>query len=206
MREPNVCFPGQSRAAVCITSALYDRRALDCTATLPIINSLTHLAYLTSTSPRIRDILVVDGGLERLIHILSAQQQPTDLRSLWKWSLAFQCVVNLGVRGTEHIRTRVVDAGAVPIVIQVLENFLKALDVVTRETQLQQQTRQRELQDRTARQSGRMFSLNSDAAFADTLTPSSDQNHEESVTGMFAGTRPLSIIGCWAGDIHVCGV
>ncbi|KAI8381467.1 uncharacterized protein BYT42DRAFT_613243 [Radiomyces spectabilis] len=130
MREPNLSFPAQSRAAVCITSALYDRRALDCTATLPLINSLTHLAYLTSTSPRIREILVLDGGLERLVRILSPQHQYTDRRSLWKWSLAFQCIVNVGVRGTEQIRTKVVEAGTIPIVLRVLENFLKALELV----------------------------------------------------------------------------
>lgn len=38
--------------------------------TLPLLTSLQHLAYLTSTSPRIREILTVDGGLERLISIV----------------------------------------------------------------------------------------------------------------------------------------
>ncbi|KAI9488041.1 hypothetical protein BDB00DRAFT_964299 [Zychaea mexicana] len=142
MREPNLSFPSQNRAAVCITSALYDRRALDCTATLPMINSLTHLAYLTSTSPRIREILILDGGLEQLVRILSSPhvQQPMtmatatnaasphDLRSLCQWSLAFQCVVNIGVRGTEQIRTRVVEAGMITIVLKVLQNFLRALE------------------------------------------------------------------------------
>ncbi|ORZ02895.1 hypothetical protein BCR43DRAFT_449977 [Syncephalastrum racemosum] len=142
MREPNLCFPGQNRAAVCITSALYDRRALDCTATLPMINSLTHLAYLTSTSPRIRDILVVDGGLEKLVRILSQQQNHADMRHVWKWSLAFQCVVNIGVRGTEQIRTRVVEAGMIPVVLRVLENFLRALEAITQEKQKQQQQQQ----------------------------------------------------------------
>ncbi|KAI8384353.1 uncharacterized protein BYT42DRAFT_544265 [Radiomyces spectabilis] len=127
MREPNFSFPAQHRAAVVITSSMYDRRALDCTATLPLVNSLTHLAYMTSTSPRIREILSSDGGMERLIKILATCQH-TDKHSLWKWSLAFQCVVNVGVRGTEAIRTRVVDAGAVHIVLVILENFLKALE------------------------------------------------------------------------------
>jgi hypothetical protein len=127
MREPNFSFPAQNKAAVCITSALYDRRALDCTAILPLINSLTHLSYLTSTSPRIREILVLDGGLERLIHILKTCQR-TDKRSTWKWSLAFQCVVNVGVRGNEQIRTSVVEAEMIPVVMQLLGNFLKTLD------------------------------------------------------------------------------
>lgn len=127
MREPNFSSPAQNRAAVVITSTLYDRRALDCTATLPLVNSLTHLAYMTSTSPRIREILAADGGLERLVKIL-ASCQGTDKHSLWKWSLAFQCVVNVGVRGTENIRSRVVEAGAVHVVLAILENFMGALD------------------------------------------------------------------------------
>ncbi|CAI2161378.1 19919_t:CDS:2 [Funneliformis geosporum] len=117
MRESNFSFPSQNRASVCITSALYDRRALDCTAILPLINSLTHLTYLTSTSPRIREILTMDGGLERLVRILKTTKV-NDKRSGWKWSMAFQCVANVGVRGSETIRTRVVDAA----------NFVGALE------------------------------------------------------------------------------
>ncbi|KAI9274362.1 hypothetical protein BDA99DRAFT_431647 [Phascolomyces articulosus] len=127
MREPNFSHPSQNRAAIVITSALYDRRALDCTATLPLVNSLTHLAYMTSTSPRIREILAADGGLERLVKILATCQH-TDRHSLWKWSLAFQCMVNVGVRGTEEIRRRVVETGAVHVVLAILENFTRALD------------------------------------------------------------------------------
>ncbi|CAO3694597.1 unnamed protein product [Rhizopus stolonifer] len=82
---------------------------------------------MTSTSPRIREILATNGGLERLVKILATCQY-TDKHSLWKWSLAFQCVVNVGVRGTETIRTRVVEAGAVHIVLAILENFIQALD------------------------------------------------------------------------------
>ncbi|KAI8336555.1 hypothetical protein BC941DRAFT_471096 [Chlamydoabsidia padenii] len=133
MREPNMCFPSHNKAAVCITSAIYDRRALDCTASLPLINSLTHLAYLTSTSPRIREFLVLDGGLERLVRILSPEYLTPERRNLWKWTLAFQCVVNVGVRGTEQFRTKVVEAGMIPIVLRVLENFLRALELVRQE-------------------------------------------------------------------------
>lgn len=150
MREPNLSFPHQNRASICITSAVYDRRALDSTATLPLINSLTHLAYLTSTSPRIREILSLDGGLEQLVRILSAEQQPNDLRGLWKWSLAFQCTVNIGVRGTEQIRTRVVDAGMVTIVLRVLQNFLRALELVSREQQDQEKRQQQQQQQQVA--------------------------------------------------------
>ncbi|KAK9768649.1 hypothetical protein K7432_000562 [Basidiobolus ranarum] len=126
MRESNFSFPTQNRACVTITSALYDRRALDCTAILPLINSLSHLIYLTSTSPRIREIITKDGGLERLIRTLKTTKLD-DKRQAWKWSMAFQCVVNVGVRGTEAIRTRVVDAGMVDIVIQILKSFQRAV-------------------------------------------------------------------------------
>lgn len=135
MREPNFSLPSQNRAAVVITSTLYDRRALDCTAILPLINSLTHLTYMTSTSPRIREILVLDGGLERLVRILhsAGSIKPGDRKSMWKWSLAFQCVVNVGVRGSEQIRTRVVQAGMIPVIVAVLDNFFKTMEQVKME-------------------------------------------------------------------------
>ncbi|KAH8104443.1 hypothetical protein DFH11DRAFT_1647679, partial [Phellopilus nigrolimitatus] len=66
MRESYFAFPAQNRACVCITFQLYDRKALDTMSSLPLLNSLTHLTYLTSTSPRIREILTCDGGRERL--------------------------------------------------------------------------------------------------------------------------------------------
>ncbi|KAK9762010.1 hypothetical protein K7432_012647 [Basidiobolus ranarum] len=138
MRESNFSFPTQNRACVTITSALYDRRALDCTAILPLINSLSHLIYLTSTSPRIREIITKDGGLERLIRILKTTKLD-DKRQAWKWSMAFQCVVNVGVRGTEAIRTRVVDAGMVDIVIQILKSFQRAVDQVKLEKEKETQ-------------------------------------------------------------------
>ncbi|GAC94122.1 hypothetical protein PHSY_001691 [Pseudozyma hubeiensis SY62] len=138
MRESNFCNPAQNKASVCISSAVYDRRAIDCTATLPLINSLNHLAYLTSTSPRIREMVTLDGGLERLIRILrTVPKSPSpqvrafsikEMQAVWKWSLAFQCVVNIGVRGSESVRTRVVEAGMVPVTIRVLESYLRSMD------------------------------------------------------------------------------
>ena len=96
MREVNFSIPNVNKASVGITTALYDRRALDCTSTLPLINSLNHLAYLTTSSARIRDILTVDGGIERLVCILK-QGRNGDMMSIWKWNLAFQCVVNIDI-------------------------------------------------------------------------------------------------------------
>lgn len=110
-----------------ITTALYDRRALDCTSTLPLINSLNHLAYLTTSSARIRDILTVDGGIERLVSILK-QGRSKDPMGTWKWNLAFQCVVNIGVRGTENVRTRVVEADMVPVIATILDNYIKVIE------------------------------------------------------------------------------
>ncbi|KAL6402624.1 MYND-type zinc finger protein samB [Ilyonectria robusta] len=124
MREVNFSIPNVNKASVGITTALYDRRALDCTSTLPLINSLNHLAYLTTSSARIRDILTVDGGIERLVCILK-QGRSKDMMGMWKWNLAFQCVVNIGVRGTENVRTRVVEADMVPVIATILDNYIK---------------------------------------------------------------------------------
>ncbi|EPQ50242.1 hypothetical protein GLOTRDRAFT_141598 [Gloeophyllum trabeum ATCC 11539] len=155
MRESNFAFPAQNRACVCISSQLYDRRALDTESPLPLFNSLTHLVYLTSTSPRIREIMTMDGGLERLVRILHdfcicppppenpqliyglappaahpPKLPPTlnpaqwDKHAAYRFSLAFQCLVNIGVRGSEHIRSRVVQAGTLDVVGMILEAWL----------------------------------------------------------------------------------
>ncbi|KAI9507871.1 hypothetical protein F5148DRAFT_1201335 [Russula earlei] len=155
MRESNFTFPAQNRAAVCISSQLYDRRALDTNSPLPLFNSLTHLTYLTSTSPRIREIMVMDGGLERLVRMLHdfcisppspenpallygllppnyhpPKPVPTlipktfDKHAAYRFSLAFQCIVNIGVRGSELIRSRVVQAGTLDVVGCILESWL----------------------------------------------------------------------------------
>ncbi|BCS19257.1 MYND-type zinc finger protein MUB1 [Aspergillus puulaauensis] len=129
MREVNFSIPNVNKASVNITTTLYDRRALDCTSTLPLINSLNHLAYLTTSSARIRDILTVDGGIERLICILK-EGRSNNLMEMWKWSLAFQCVVNIGVRGSEIVRTRVVEADMVPVIATILDNYIKVIDKV----------------------------------------------------------------------------
>ncbi|EJU04581.1 hypothetical protein DACRYDRAFT_98489 [Dacryopinax primogenitus] len=202
MRESNFSFPSQNRACVCITSQLYDRRALDTNAALPLLNSLTHLTYLTSTSPRIREILTLDGGLERLVRVLrqycanpvspspglqiyhlvcsavdiqerkpgqpiltAASGPNVDRAKTYQFSLAFQCVVNIGVRGSEIIRSRVVQAGMLDVVASVLETWLKSKGFALgpsptgsgapRETREQRQARraarERELQARELR-------------------------------------------------------
>ncbi|KAF2486268.1 hypothetical protein BDY17DRAFT_315159 [Neohortaea acidophila] len=127
MREVNFSIPNANKASVGITTALYDRRALDCTSTLPLINSLNNLAYLTTSSGRIRDILTVDGGIERLVCILK-EGRSKDMMEMWKWNLAFQCIVNIGVRGSEAVRTRVVEADMVPVIATILDNYFHVLD------------------------------------------------------------------------------
>jgi hypothetical protein len=128
MREVNFSIPNANKASVGITTALYDRRALDCTSTLPLIISLNNLAYLTTSSARIRDILTVDGGVERLVCILKEGRSTKDMMECWKWNLAFQCVVNIGVRGSENVRTRVVEADMVPVIATILDNYVKVID------------------------------------------------------------------------------
>ena len=127
MREVNFSIPNVNKASVHITTTLYDRRALDCTATLPLINSLNHLAYLTTSSARIRDILTVDGGVERLVCILKEGRSKDEMH-MWKWNLAFQCMVNIGVRGSENVRTRVVEADMVPVIATTLWNYILVID------------------------------------------------------------------------------
>lgn len=47
-----------------------------------------------------------------------------DKSAAYHFSLAFQCVVNIGVRGSEPIRSRVVQAGTLDVVGCVLEAWL----------------------------------------------------------------------------------
>lgn len=181
MRESNFRSAVANRASVNITTTLYDRRALDCTSDRPLINSLNHLAYLTSSSSRVRETLCFDGGLERLVAILKeccepvghavetscsdkpsfesvfgsqnshfsssrrlSTQSDVSLSSTsegcssncccealvaWKWSLAFQCLLYLGTRGTESIRQRLVEAGAIPVIATILDNYLRLRDI-----------------------------------------------------------------------------
>lgn len=51
-----------------------------------------------------------------------------DMMDMWKWNLAFQCVVNIGVRGSENVRTRVVEADMVPVIATILDNYIKVVD------------------------------------------------------------------------------
>lgn len=131
MRDSNYRSITANRAAATISTTLYDRRALDCTSDKPLVNSLNHLTFLASSSGKVRETLSNDGGLERLVDILYDCKLDSDNQSLdenplvaWKWSLAFQCLVLVGTRGTEAIRKKVVDAGMIPVIATVLDNYL----------------------------------------------------------------------------------
>lgn len=165
------------------------------------MNSLTHLTYLTATSPRIREILTCDGGLERLVHLLRdfcfsppppenpsaifGLSPPTlprpppvptlnpksfDRHAAYRFSLAFQSIVNVGVRGSEPIRSRVVQAGTLEVVGCVLEAWLasKGFAVgpsasasgIPRESREQrQQRRQQQLEQRQREQAQELTRL-----------------------------------------------
>ncbi|KAI5961101.1 samB [Candida margitis] len=133
MRDSNYRAISSNKAAVTITTSLYDRRALDVTSDKPLVNSLNYLTYLVSSSAKVRETLSVDGGIERLIEILhechSCDRYINDngdkqVLIAWKWTLAFQCLVLVGTRGTEKIRQKVVRAGILPIIATVLDNYL----------------------------------------------------------------------------------
>lgn len=136
MRDSNYKSVSSNKAAVTITTSLYDRRALEVTSDKPLVNSLNHLTYLVSSSAKVRETLSNDGGIERLIEILHECHNLTfnlkdnifnsekKLLTAWKWTLAFQCLVLVGTRGTEKIRQKVVKAGMLPIIATVLDNYL----------------------------------------------------------------------------------
>ncbi|QPG74891.1 hypothetical protein FOA43_002228 [Brettanomyces nanus] len=128
MRDSNNKSVSANKAAVSITSTLYDRRALDCTEDKPLVNSLNHLTFLASSSLKVREALSQDGGLERLIDILYECRNPqTDAEKCvfaWKWVLAFQSLVLVGTRGNEKLRRKVVEAGILPIIATILDNYL----------------------------------------------------------------------------------
>ncbi|KAI5965259.1 samB [Candida pseudojiufengensis] len=133
MRDSNFRAISSNKAAVTITTSLYDRRALDVTSDKPLVNSLNYLTYLVSSSAKVRETLSIDGGIERLIEILHEchnfkkfinDNDEKQILIAWKWTLAFQCLVLIGTRGTEKIRQKVVKAGILPIIATVLDNYI----------------------------------------------------------------------------------
>ncbi|KAH7582139.1 MYND finger [Nakaseomyces glabratus] len=149
MRDSNHRSISNNKPVITITSTVYDRRALDIESTVPLINSLNHLTYLTSNSAKIRETIANDGALDRLVSILhnchlslheildkdleffktherakSIYKRKRLALCAWKWTLAFQCLVLTGTRGTEQIRKKVVLAGVIPVLATVLDNYM----------------------------------------------------------------------------------
>ena len=65
---------------------------------------------------------------------------------MWKWNLAFQCVVNIGVRGSESVRTRVVEADMVPVIATILDNYIQVIDKCREKAEIEATLRRRSLQ------------------------------------------------------------
>lgn len=126
MRQSEFCIPTSNRAVISITNNWYDRRALDTRSNFALYHSLLHLQNLCQTSPKVRESLVCDGGLEQLIRILKEgklRKVPDELQ-LSKWQQALLCLVNVGVRGSESVRNRLVEADVVPVILTILCNAL----------------------------------------------------------------------------------
>ncbi|ORY86129.1 hypothetical protein BCR37DRAFT_343834 [Protomyces lactucae-debilis] len=129
MRDPDQCQPHHNRAVLAITPAFYDRRALDTRADYALFTSLTHLGTLVQSSPKVRDALVSDGGIERLVRILQEGKLKRRLEP-WqsrKWQQALLDLVYLAARGSEHVRRRLVEAGIIPVLVTVLCHALEDL-------------------------------------------------------------------------------
>lgn len=149
MRDSNHRSLTSNKPIVTITSTVYDRRALDINSSIPLINSLNYLTYLTSNSSKVRETVANDGALERLVSILRSchlslfELLDLDLENFnehenikdlwkekrlalcaWKWTLTFQCLVLTGTRGTEQIRKKVVMSGVLSVLVTVLDNYL----------------------------------------------------------------------------------
>ncbi|KAK7204372.1 hypothetical protein BZA70DRAFT_280596 [Myxozyma melibiosi] len=130
MRDVNFFSVLNNKAAATMTPTMYDRRALDCPYDRPLVNSLSSLCVLISSSQVIRESLATDGGIDRLVTILRSctGMHSRDVLTSWKWSLTLQCLSSVGVRGTETVRRRVVDADVVPVLATILDNFLEAIE------------------------------------------------------------------------------
>lgn len=135
MKAPNGKSVLANRATVSILASVYDRRGLDSTCDRSLVNSLNHLTFLTSSSIKVRDAMVVDGAIERLVGILYECRNPETKESealcAWKWVLSLQCLVLAGTRGSEKMRAKLVHAGIVPVLATILDNhFLERKHVI----------------------------------------------------------------------------
>lgn len=135
MKAPNGKSVANNRATVSISQSVYDRRGLDATCDRSLVNSLNHLTFLTSSSVKVREAMIVDGSIERLVGILHECRKPQSKEEealcAWKWVLSLQCLVLAGTRGTEKMRAKLVHAGIVPVLATILDNhFLDRKSVI----------------------------------------------------------------------------
>lgn len=143
MKGPNNRSVTLNRATVAISQTIYDRRAIDCTDDKALVNSLNHLTYLTSSSTKVREAMIHDGAVERLVSILYECKDPKNntesIMLAWKWVLALQCLVLIGTRGNEKMRKKLVDAGIIPILTTILDNYYHNMNLLNTKNNLSNQ-------------------------------------------------------------------
>ncbi|KAJ3216636.1 hypothetical protein HK099_005784 [Clydaea vesicula] len=121
---------GAKQAAMVISLNQYDKRALTCTDLLPLTNSLHNLCYMISASTlRISYILATDGGLELIIQIMNKLTSRDTLPRL-AYSAALSCLTNVAVRGNQRLRRRLVEAGVIKVIVDLLQKVVEVLKVV----------------------------------------------------------------------------
>lgn len=148
MRDSNVFSVSTNTACVFLTEDYYSRQALDCTSGSVLLQSLYNLMLLTLRSAVVRQTLAIDGGLERLVAIMRecisddaynannyfSSQPPNEVIDetsrahyyiSWKWSLAFECLRHTCHFEGEKVRAKIVSAGIIPILITIIDNYLK---------------------------------------------------------------------------------
>ncbi|KAJ3298534.1 hypothetical protein HK104_010589 [Borealophlyctis nickersoniae] len=130
VRQSNFSNPFTSQAAITITPTQYDKRALTCSDPLALTNSLFNLSYMTSVSTlRIAYVLASDGGLELIVRILK-RLKGADTLSRCAFSAGLTCLSNVAIRGNQKLRRRLVEAGVVPVIIDLLVRVLRVLETI----------------------------------------------------------------------------
>ncbi|KAJ3035431.1 hypothetical protein HDV00_003985 [Rhizophlyctis rosea] len=129
VRQENFSTPHLNTAALLITPTQYDKRALTCTDQLTLTNSLFNLSYMTSVSTlRIAYVLASDGGLELIVRILTRlNSKPSTPLSRVAFSAGLTCLSNVAIRGNHHLRRRLVEAGVVPVIVELLVRVVRVL-------------------------------------------------------------------------------
>jgi hypothetical protein len=129
MRQPNrFSFGGVPRPVDVLSPGTYNRAALDVRSPIPLTITLTNLRSLVFNIPQTRQLMTCDGALEALVDILSMEQDPDDSDTFQIRKLALQCLSQFGIRGSELIRVRTVEAQSVAVLVTILESFFRAME------------------------------------------------------------------------------